>query len=83
MLLTNSLEIIEKILGMCTDACKAQARVACTVIIDRILKTMHVFLFINTADYFHLGHRFILVWWRLLHTTISLHIRGKYHTLHF
>lgn len=28
--LTNSLEIIEKILGMCTDAWKAQARVACT-----------------------------------------------------
>lgn len=38
VLLTNSLEIIEKILGMCTDACKPQATVACTVMTDHILK---------------------------------------------
>lgn len=29
VLLTNSLEIIEKILGMCTGTCRPQARVAC------------------------------------------------------
>lgn len=31
--LTNSLEIIEKILGTCSDACRTQARVACTFLI--------------------------------------------------
>lgn len=30
VLFTNSLEIIEKILGMCNKACRTQARVACT-----------------------------------------------------
>lgn len=30
VLFTNSLEIIEKILGMCNEACRTQARVACT-----------------------------------------------------
>lgn len=39
VLLTNFLEIIEKILGMCTDACRPQARVACTfliIVVDHI-----------------------------------------------
>lgn len=33
VLLTNSLEIVEKILGMCTDACRPQAGAACAVLI--------------------------------------------------
>lgn len=32
VLLTNSLEIIEKIMGMCIDACRTQAEFACTFV---------------------------------------------------
>lgn len=47
MLLTNFVEIIEKILGMCTDACRPQARVLCTfllLIVDYIDSTPKVIM---------------------------------------
>lgn len=53
VLLTNSLEIIEKILGMCTDACRPQARVACTFLII-VHHISYLFMFVLLLQN---GHR--------------------------
>ena len=53
MLLTNSLEIIEKILGMCTDACRAQGGMCSSYHCWSYLKG-HSGVFFNVVELKHI-----------------------------